>query len=108
MECLIHYGVKGQKWGVRRYQNKDGSLTLAGKKRHLRRLRSEDVDGAMQKFSKMSLKMSYNRMLGKQLGDQIVRDYANKGRLLALPLQAYSYTQLSQNYSSFIDELFDN
>lgn len=31
---LMHYGVKGQKWGVRRYQNKDGSLTNAGKKRY--------------------------------------------------------------------------
>ena len=30
---LYHYGVKGMKWGVRRYQNKDGSLTTAGKKR---------------------------------------------------------------------------
>ena len=31
---LKHWGVKGQKWGVRRYQNKDGSLTPAGKKRY--------------------------------------------------------------------------
>lgn len=30
---LEHHGIKGQKWGVRRYQNKDGSLTPAGKKR---------------------------------------------------------------------------
>jgi hypothetical protein len=30
---LYHAGVKGMKWGVRRYQNKDGSLTPAGKKR---------------------------------------------------------------------------
>lgn len=30
---LVHYGVKGMKWGVRRYQNKDSSLTAAGKKR---------------------------------------------------------------------------
>lgn len=31
---LIHWGIKGQKWGVRRYQNKDGTLTPAGKKRY--------------------------------------------------------------------------
>lgn len=31
---LYHYGTKGMKWGVRRYQNKDGSLTPAGKKRY--------------------------------------------------------------------------
>ena len=33
-EELQHWGVKGQKWGVRKYQNKDGSLTPAGKKRY--------------------------------------------------------------------------
>ena len=33
MEELYHHGVKGMKWGVRRYRNKDGSLTKAGKKR---------------------------------------------------------------------------
>ena len=31
---LCHWGIKGQKWGVRRYQNKDGSLTPAGRKRY--------------------------------------------------------------------------
>lgn len=31
---LYHHGIKGQKWGVRRFQNPDGSLTLAGKKRY--------------------------------------------------------------------------
>lgn len=38
---LQHWGVKGMKWGVRRYQNKDGSLTPAGRKRY-----SEDGDGS--------------------------------------------------------------
>ena len=33
-DCLWHWGIKGQKWGVRRYQNQDGTLTAEGKKRY--------------------------------------------------------------------------
>lgn len=33
-EELKHYGIKGQKWGRRRFQNQDGSLTAEGKKRY--------------------------------------------------------------------------
>lgn len=40
---LYHHGIKGQKWGVRRFQNKDGSLTKAGQKR---------VDKAQRKAAK--------------------------------------------------------
>lgn len=31
---IKHHGIKGQKWGVRRYQNEDGSLTAKGKQRY--------------------------------------------------------------------------
>lgn len=46
---LYHYGIKGQKWGVRRYQNKDGSLTKAGKdhkynKRNMLNAKSQHLD----------------------------------------------------------------
>jgi len=33
-DYISHYGIIGQKWGVLRYQNKDGTLTEAGKKRY--------------------------------------------------------------------------
>lgn len=32
--CLSHHGIKGQKWGIRRYQNADGTLTAEGLKRY--------------------------------------------------------------------------
>jgi hypothetical protein len=39
MEYLAHHGILGQKWGVRRYQNADGTLTTEGKKRYDRDIR---------------------------------------------------------------------
>lgn len=33
-EYLAHHGIKGMKWGVRKYQNEDGSLTIEGKRRY--------------------------------------------------------------------------
>lgn len=41
---LQHAGIKGMRWGVRRYQNKDGSLTPAGRKRYGSRFDKEDDD----------------------------------------------------------------
>ena len=33
-DYLAHHGIKGMKWGIRRYQNEDGTLTAAGKRRY--------------------------------------------------------------------------
>lgn len=55
---LIHHGIKGQKWGIRKYQNPDGSLTAEGQKRYsgdagiLRRWRDANATAR----SKMSFK----------------------------------------------------
>ena len=34
-DFIMHYGIKGQHWGLRRFQNEDGSLTAEGKERYL-------------------------------------------------------------------------
>ena len=47
MNELYHHGIIGQKWGIRRYQNMDGSLTPAGKKRYYNDDGSPTSDGLL-------------------------------------------------------------
>ena len=56
MAELYHHGIKGQKWGVRRFQNPDGSLTPAGRKRV-----SKEYEKTARKVSS-ELSKRYNRM----------------------------------------------
>ena len=56
---LMHFGVKGMKWGVRRYQNADGSLTPAGKKKY------GDTDYSRAKLTYKSAKKDYNKSFNK-------------------------------------------
>lgn len=51
---LYHHGVKGQKWGVRRYQNEDGTLTAAGKARYNVKEAKRDYKQARKDFRKAS------------------------------------------------------
>lgn len=57
---LYHWGIKGMKWGVRRYQNSDGSYTTAGKKRRKSRTDgwSDDAKEAGQLKKKKLNQMS--------------------------------------------------
>ena len=50
---LTHHGIKGQKWGIRRFQNKDGTLTAAGKKR---REKTSEEPKHMSDKTKVNLK----------------------------------------------------
>lgn len=48
-DFLCHHGILGQKWGVRRYQNKDGSLTSDGKRRYSRKEINADYSKTWKK-----------------------------------------------------------
>ena len=51
---LYHFGIKGQKWGIRRFQNSDGSLTSAGKERYGSGLGNKIKEGAKSVGGKVS------------------------------------------------------
>lgn len=86
---LYHHGVKGQKWGVRRYQYADGSLTPAGKKRY-------KVSGNSSLSVMMSTKVKYVVDSAKTqiTGKQYVDGYLKSGTTLAR-------IQTSQNFENF-------
>ena len=52
---LCHHGILGMKWGVRRYQNKDGSLTAAGRKRYGKKI-SKYAEAEENRYSKLAKK----------------------------------------------------
>lgn len=69
---LKHWGIKGMRWGIRRYQNKDGSLTNAGKKRRAK-LESELKELAPKKKQKTP-----SEMTNKELEKYIARKNAER------------------------------
>lgn len=64
MEYLAHHGVKGQKWGIRRYQNADGSRTAAGKKH--RKVDANSAAGKSQAKSKSDAAATKSKGLFKK------------------------------------------
>ena len=72
---LAHHGIKGQKWGVRRYRNADGTLTEAGKKRY-----TVFVSGSSKTQSKDS--PYYRKKLPKAIRSEIRKSMRNGDKIL--------------------------
>lgn len=91
---LYHHGIKGQKWGVRRFQNPDGTLTEAGKKRYKKEtennIRNEIASLKISQFDitnhgRYQIKQKYyNELFNnpdeyKKEVDSILKDAVDKG-----------------------------
>ena len=77
LKSFSHYGIKGMKWGRRRYQNKDGSLTPAGKARYNYPHQSEREKSTNNTNTKKSASQMTNSELKKAIErKRLEADYA--------------------------------
>lgn len=90
---LYHYGIKGQKWGVRRYQYADGTYTPAGRKRYGV---SQNVSRMerMTSIMEMRVKDCVNTARTQVTGRQYVDGYLKKGT-------TFSRIQTSKDFENF-------
>lgn len=103
-DYISHFGVKGMKWGIRRYQNRDGSLTPEGRKRYGRSEDSEVVRGLRKKpvsaMSNQELETVIRRMnLERQYRD-LKSSEINSGKKKAKEVLDYANTA-SQFYNLY-------
>ena len=100
---LYHHGIKGQKWGVRRFQNADGSLTSSGKARYNddgtkkdpRKMSDEELKSANQR---LQAEQQYRQLTGRTQPDKaMIGDTAIK--LGASIVASAGATLLSNKFS---------
>lgn len=91
MNELYHHGIKGQRWGNRRYQNDDGSLTPAGRQRYLKDPGDMDyveksITKKMDKLAEKSEKYEQkardimNTKIGKAMASDVAARYTMKAK----------------------------
>ena len=85
---LSHFGIRGQKWGVRRFQNDDGSLTPKGQAR----LDKKDTKWAQSKGEKIKQKVqkSVSREMDKFIKSQLDVSYTPAGKVSSATVLQYN------------------
>ena len=118
---LYHHGIKGMKQGVRRYQNKDGSLTRVGKKRVSKQYKKLAIKAAnevnttenyLKAYNKTADKVNnglidkYNADYDKKLGSKAKdHDFGNDEEYIKGYIKFFNET-LAKTYAQVLDEAY--
>lgn len=103
---LYHYGIKGQKWGVRRYQNSDGSLTPAGKERYY----NDDEQKELYEHSRSHINPKGSHLTRVTHTIEGVDDISQAGEYLRKQAEVITdtFNKLSKSYDKDIADLKNN
>ena len=102
-DLLCHFGIKGMKWGIRRFQNKNGSLTAAGKKRYQKGEQSSDEKTSPSSSSSRS--KSISELSDTELRTRINRLNLEKQYRQLISEGAGNNTKQVKEGKSFADEI---
>ena len=103
---LYHYGTKGMRWGVRRYQNADGSLTEAGQKR-LDKYKSKELDKIVDKYQVEKLVKQRDKLEKKALtkGGLFIDNRLAKAQYRVLKASGMEYLESHKVYSMSYEDM---
>lgn len=78
---LAHYGIRGQRWGVRRFQNEDGTLTNAGKRKFAKDEKKQLIkDNKSKKILNKSITKNGKKVENKNYDPEARKRVSNKGK----------------------------
>lgn len=101
---LQHWGIKGMRWGVRRFRKKDGSLTSAGKKRY-----SDDAhddykkahdNKSLKSMSDAELRARNNRLQMEAQYNNLTKKKVSAGRKFATTILVGAATTVATSYAN--------
>ena len=113
---LAHHGVQGQRWGVRRYQNPDGSLTAAGRKRvdtlkgnadYAKRLSKSFNEDAAKNASRGRLISAVNNKYGAAVANRDAKKHTKAAAKIENASAKAQYKAQKKNISKTYDKLID-
>ena len=101
---IYHFGVKGMKWGVRRYQNKDGTLTNAGRNRYQKDI--VKADKKRDKAIKKNWTKSYNSAADR-INKEVIPALNKKYEKYDFS-KRYTDKRINDAYKKYINEYVDS